>query len=181
MKIITILGSPHRNGNTAKILGWIEEELKSSGHEIDRINTFEHHINDCIACYSCQTQENMNKCAQSDDDVNSILGRMVEADAIVFSMPLYCGSFPAALKALFDRGMSHISLFEGKNVALLVTCGGPIEDNADLVGPLFDRISTIYKTKKVGELIVPFCRKPDNIGEEVKEKAKKLAHKLVAQ
>ena len=31
MKIVTLLGSPRKKGNTATVLGWVEEELKSQG------------------------------------------------------------------------------------------------------------------------------------------------------
>jgi multimeric flavodoxin WrbA len=32
---MTILGSPRRQGNTAKVLGWIEEQFQAAGHEVD--------------------------------------------------------------------------------------------------------------------------------------------------
>ena len=35
MRIMTILGSPRRQGNTAKVLGWIEEQFRADGHELD--------------------------------------------------------------------------------------------------------------------------------------------------
>jgi NAD(P)H-dependent FMN reductase len=35
MRIMTILGSPRRQGNTAKVLGWIEEQFRADGHEAD--------------------------------------------------------------------------------------------------------------------------------------------------
>ena len=38
MNIISIFGGPRKKGNTATILGWVEEELKTLGHQIERIN-----------------------------------------------------------------------------------------------------------------------------------------------
>jgi multimeric flavodoxin WrbA len=36
MRIMTIVGSPRRQGNTAKVLSWIEDRRRSEGHEVDR-------------------------------------------------------------------------------------------------------------------------------------------------
>jgi len=38
MKVITLLGSPRKRGNTATALGWFEEAMKAQGHNIDRVN-----------------------------------------------------------------------------------------------------------------------------------------------
>ena len=35
MQIMTVLGSPRRQGNTAKVLGWIEEHFQADGHEVE--------------------------------------------------------------------------------------------------------------------------------------------------
>jgi multimeric flavodoxin WrbA len=37
MKVITVLGSPRRNGNTASVLGLFESMI-ADDHEVDRIN-----------------------------------------------------------------------------------------------------------------------------------------------
>ena len=37
MRITTLLGSAKKKGNTATVLGWAEEELKSLGHDVERI------------------------------------------------------------------------------------------------------------------------------------------------
>ena len=37
MNVISIFGGPRKKGNTATILGWVEEELKTLGHQIERI------------------------------------------------------------------------------------------------------------------------------------------------
>ncbi len=190
MKVVTILGSPRKNGNTAKVLGWIEEQLAAGGHDVDRVNLCDHHVEDCNACRACQTEEDFSGCILEEDDGNSIMNRMVAADSIVFATPLYCWSFPAPLKALFDRGISLVhragpdsyrSVLDGKRTALLVTCGGPIEGNADLIGTIFDRICNFTRMKKTGEFIVPHCTEPGSIAGDVKEKAKNLASALVAQ
>ena len=34
MQIMTILGSPRRQGNTAKVLGWVEEQYRVSSFSV---------------------------------------------------------------------------------------------------------------------------------------------------
>ncbi len=37
MQITTLLGSARKKGNTATILGWVEKELETLGHTLERI------------------------------------------------------------------------------------------------------------------------------------------------
>ncbi len=187
MKILAIQASPRDTGNTATILGWVEDELRGAGHEVERIDLARLQIRDCRGCYYCQSHTNFGDCKQKDDDVKTVFEKMGEADAIIFGSPLYCWSFPAAVHALFNRGISlarkfhtkeHESMLQGKRAAMLVTCAGPREGNADLVSPLFDRVCNFLKLEKAGELIVPMCMEPAVLEDDVKEKAKNLAREI---
>ena len=112
---------------------------------------------------------------------------MKEADAIVFGSPLHCWSLTATLLALFHRSISHVRAYgqenhntsvQDKRAALLVTCAGPVEGNADLVGPVFDRVCSFLKLEKAGELIVPGCMEPAVLEPEVKENAAAFAKQI---
>jgi multimeric flavodoxin WrbA len=48
-------------------------------------------------------------CVQK-DDAFSVFERMMAADALIYSSPLYCWDFPAQMKALIDR---HFCLVTG--------------------------------------------------------------------
>lgn len=37
MRITTLLGSAKKKGNTATVLGWVDEELETLGHSVERI------------------------------------------------------------------------------------------------------------------------------------------------
>jgi multimeric flavodoxin WrbA len=187
MKVITILGSPRKNGNTARVLEWIEEELKARGHEADRVNLGTHDINGCIACYTCQMDPEFNGCAVKNDDANEVLDDMRSADAVVFSSPLYMWNFSAQMKALMDRSLclvkgytagKHQSVLEGKPASLLVTCAGPVEQNSELIAAVWDRFSGFLKVKRTGDLTVPFTTTPDELSDGVREQVKELVAKL---
>jgi multimeric flavodoxin WrbA len=54
MKIVSVLGSPRKKGNTARVLGWVEEELVAAGHEVDHLDIVDRTVNGCVECYTCQ-------------------------------------------------------------------------------------------------------------------------------
>jgi multimeric flavodoxin WrbA len=181
VKVLTIMGSPRETGNTATVMGWLEDELRKQGHEVDRANVAGRKIGGCIACFKCQGPEVQFECAQKDDGTE-ILDKLKTVDAIVVGTPLYCWSFPGQLKPLIDRMLSqsknymtpeHISSIDGKPVALLVTCAGPIEDNADFLPKIFGRMVRFLKGNLVDTLVVPGCT--DKPSEGAEEKARSLA------
>ncbi|MGD2028643.1 MAG: NAD(P)H-dependent oxidoreductase [Desulfobacterales bacterium] len=81
MKVKTILGSPKKNGNPAKVVGWFEDELTHLGHEINRINIVDREVNGCLGCGTCQKKSDEPGYMQKDDAV-SIFENMMFADAV---------------------------------------------------------------------------------------------------
>jgi multimeric flavodoxin WrbA len=188
MQVTTILGSPRREGNTAKVLEWTETLLVQQGHRVDRINVIDHVVNGCLGCQSCKESRHPPSCSQSDDAV-SLFRRMIASDAVIYATPLYTYGFPAQMKALIDRqnclvtdsgGPDDTSLLKGKPSALLVTCGGPVEDNADLIQQVFIREGLYQEWDVVGQYVVPFCTTPDELGDQAMETARQLAGSIVA-
>lgn len=182
MKIITILGSPRKKGNTAKLLSMFEDEIKET-QQIERINVTQYKVGGCLGCYKCKEKPGDPGCVQKDDAL-TIFEKMIQADAIVYASPLYCWSFTSQIKPLIDRhfclvsgeGTSdHDSLIGGKRAALLVTCAGPIEGNCDAIQGIFAGFTDYLKLDGKGNYILPFCTTPDAIGENGVEIARKLA------
>jgi multimeric flavodoxin WrbA len=186
MKVLTVLGSPRKKGNTAKILGWVEEDLRAQGHEVDRVNIVDSEVKGCLGCGACQKNPNEPGCVQEDDTL-AIFERMMGAEAVVYASPLYCWGFTSQIKALIDRHFCLVtgygtpdykSLVEGKRTALLVSCAGPIENNADLIQGVFDRINGYANCSMVGKYVVPFCTTPDAMGAQAGEIADRMARDI---
>lgn len=187
MKVLSIFGGPRKKGNTATVLGWVEQELLHRGHEVERVNTADKSIGGCLGCMNCQEIPDEPGCVQKDDAL-PIFDRLIASDIVLYSCPLYCWSFPAQLKPLIDRHFSLVtgyneekpkSLVQDRRAGLLVTCAGPIEDNADLITKGFHRFSDYLLMKSVGELIVPFCTTPEDMGEDIRTQASMFARKIV--
>lgn len=188
MKVNTLLGGPRKRGNTAKALGWLEEELKSQGHEVDRINIVDFEVKGCLGCGKCLEVTDQPGCVQKDDAVE-IFSHMMRADAVVYASPLYCWGFASQMKALVDRHFCLVkgygtpdynSFVEGKPSTLLVTCAGPVENNADIIQVLFDRLNDYGKSKVVGKYIVPFCTTPDAMGDDAKQTVDQMSRDILA-
>ncbi len=187
MKIVSLLGSPRTKGNTAKVLGWVEEGLHNEGHRVDRINVVDHVVNGCLECYACREKSEEPGCPQQDDAVG-ILERMMAADVIIYASPLFSWSWPAQMKALIDRHFCLFadidtenprSLIDGKRMALVMTAKGPVEGNADLLVRQFDCLAQYAKATLTEHLVVPLCTTPDAISDEIRRQAVALAEALV--
>lgn len=189
MKVATLMGSPRKKGNTARVLELFENLLENNGHEIDRINIVDYEVKGCLGCQACQDVKHELGCRQ-DDDAVKIFHRLWLADAVVYASPLYTYSFPAQMKALVDRQNCLVkgygtpegtAVLKGKRTALLVTCGGPIEENADLIQKAFERESQYQQMNVVGTYVVPHCTTPDALGNKAMETAKQMAADLVSE
>jgi multimeric flavodoxin WrbA len=185
MKIVTILGSPRKNGNTAKLLSLFEDKIQKK-HDVERINITQYKVNGCIGCYKCKETKREPGCVQKDDAL-AIFERMIQADAIVYASPLFCWGFTSQIKPLIDRHFclvsgegtpDHDSLISGKPAALLVTCAGPIEGNCDAIKHIFKGFADYLKLEAKGDYILPFCTTPESIGDEGDELSAKLANSI---
>ena len=187
MQITTLLGSAKKKGNTATVLGWVEEELQSLGHDVERIYLNNKSISGCLGCAKCRENPDEIACVQNDDAVD-IMEQMISSEVVLFASPIYFWGFSAQIKALIDRGYSlvtnyhkpgHTSLMKGKRIGLLVTGAGAYEENAEGMFTAFDRIVDFLLARKSGELYVGECSVPAELSEEVKNKALELARSLV--
>ncbi len=181
MNILTILGSPRRQGNTATVLAAFEA-LVGAHYAVRRIDLAQRDLGGCLGCNACQAGGQPRACVQADDGPE-ILDQIVAADAVVYATPLYVWGFSAQMKALVDRHYCCVtgygtdqfaSRLQGKPIALLVTCGGPIAGNADLVREMFSRLAAYSQSRVFGTYILPHCTEPDNLGDRAVELARQM-------
>lgn len=187
MRIVSLLGSPHPEGNTAAALGLIEARLAEGGAVVERIVIEELFINPCQGCWSCAQTTDAPGCAQS-DDMDRIYESIIKADGVIFASPLYCWTFSAQMKMVLDRSIALVktdstgsrnSMVAGKKAALLVTAGGGYENNADLIGPVFHRFCKYSGLFALPEMIITGCTTPDSLPAETAARAAKTAAGLL--
>lgn len=100
MKVTAIVGSPRRNGNSARLVQEVLEGAKEAGAEVAVHYLGEKTIKPCIGCYSC---EKTKECVIQDDDMQGIYPDMESADAYVFASPVYFDQVSGQFKTFIDR------------------------------------------------------------------------------
>lgn len=163
MRYLIVMGSPRKNGNTASILSVFTDELAKSGADINCIWLYDKDLKPCIACRTCQDIFDAFGCPIK-DDVQEIYDQILESDCIILATPVYSWFCPAPMKALLDRlvyGMNKFygdlkgpSLWSGKNIAILSTCGYKPEKGADLFIEGMKRYCKHSRLEYLGELVL---------------------------
>ncbi len=112
-KIIGICGSPHLNGNTAKLLKKALEGCRVAGAETEFVSLANKKIIFCRACDECLKK---GECIINSDDVNEIRKKMLNADGLIIGSPTYTRDITGQLKSFFDRLFydNHKQTFLGK-------------------------------------------------------------------
>ena len=187
MHILTLQASPRTDGNTNRLLEWVERTLAEGKNSFERINLGALDIKGCRSCFACAESEDEPGCVLQ-DDAREVFRRMIGADAILFATPLYMWGYPSQLKALLDRslclergfgGSEHRSFVQGKPSGLLVSCGGPVERNADAIQLMFPRFASYTKLDSRGVWVFPNCTHPANLPNTHGAMARELAASLI--
>jgi hypothetical protein len=93
------------------------------------------------------------------------------------------------MKALLDRhvclvkwrdGVKARTLLAGKPTALLTTCGGGAEENADLIAEIFRREMDYLECRIVGSCAVPHCSSPSELSEAAFRAAREMGEHVLA-
>ncbi|VBB09050.1 nadph-dependent fmn reductase [Lucifera butyrica] len=102
MKVVAFNGSPRANGNTAQSIQLVLAELKKEGIETELIQLGGRKVFGCLACGKCWENKD-NRCARQDDEMNTFIRKMQEADGIIIGSPTYFSNVSTEVKALIDR------------------------------------------------------------------------------
>jgi len=100
MKIIGFVGSPHRNGNTAWAVERILDGAKQAGAETIVFFSSDLDIKPCRGCFGCK---NADRLCVIKDDMQNVYAEMKDADAMIFTTPVYMGQMTGQAKVFMDR------------------------------------------------------------------------------
>ena len=154
-KIVVITGSPRRNGNSFAMTDAFIQAAKANGHEVTRFDAAMKSVGGCCACETCFKS---GKACSFDDDFNTIAPAILEADAVVFTMPVYWYSIPAQIKGVIDKLFSFVvggKDISGKECAMIVCCEEEDLSVMDGVRVPLERSAALMKWKMVGEVLIP--------------------------
>jgi multimeric flavodoxin WrbA len=138
MKVLGILGSPRVGGNSDILLEQALAGAKEAGAEVEKIILSEKKISGCLDCGKCNGK---GVCAIQ-DDMLEIRKKILVADAVIHSVPVYFWAMTSQMKAYLDRWCAFFdagwrlheayrSKMKGKRIGLITLCGDPNVSTAD--------------------------------------------------
>jgi len=154
-KIVVITGSPRKNGNSFAMTEAFVKAAEEKGHSVTRFDTSFMNIG---FCHDCETCFKTGKACSFDDDFNTMAPAILDADAVVFSMPVYWYSFPAQIKGVIDKLFSFViggKDIAGKECAVITCCEEEDMSVMDGVRVPLERTAALINWKMVGEVLVP--------------------------
>jgi multimeric flavodoxin WrbA len=100
IKVLAFAGSPRRHGNSEALLDWVLGGMSTNKDVIiEKVALTDANINPCKGCNAC---EKLNKCVQR-DGMDIYHDKIVDADIILLSSPIFCMGVASQVKALIDR------------------------------------------------------------------------------
>ncbi|MCX7774192.1 MAG: NAD(P)H-dependent oxidoreductase [Clostridia bacterium] len=124
-KILAIMGSPRKNGNTFRAVKLIEEHLKRLDPtvEVKLLHLAEMNIGMCKGCAVCLNASE-TRCPLK-DDIAIVAREMDEADGVIFASPTYVANLTGLMKNTIDRlaYFCHRPAFYNKKAMLVTTTG----------------------------------------------------------
>lgn len=126
-KIVILQGSPRRNGNTDLLSEEFARGAKENGHEVEKIYLKDKNIHPCMGCDYCRSHE--GNCVFKDrDDFEEIIQKVIAADVLVISSPVYFYSLTAQTKTAIDRFYAREYEVKDKAAYFITASAAPTED-----------------------------------------------------
>lgn len=139
-KVLLINGSPRKSKScTMRIANKFVEGIKRKCDcTVETVTLADCNIKQCTGCLSCWGRT-AGECVIRDDDIHIIKEKVMEADIIIESFPLYFFGMPGTVKVFTDRMLSIMNTYNGQ----LPVVGEPFHGfRYDMSGKKFVVVST---------------------------------------
>lgn len=121
-KVLIISASARRNGNSEILCDQFLKGAQEAGHEAEKVFLRDKNIKYCTGCYTCE--KTIGICAYK-DDMPELLQKIIDADILVLSTPVYFYCMNAQLKTVIDRTVARYTEIRDKDAYLIATAGEP--------------------------------------------------------
>lgn len=154
-RVLGIVGSPRRGGNTDILVDHILRGSADAGARVEKVHLSDLSIAPCQACYSCETT---GRCMH-EDDMENLFEKMDACGVWVLGTPVYWWGPSAQMKAFVDRWFAKSAnrddrdILSGRRVVLAVPLGDTDPKTArHVVGMFKDALE--YVNSKVFECVL---------------------------
>lgn len=100
-KILVVIGSPRRNGNSASLAKEAAAGAREAGAKVETVFLQGMNIQPCTACDACRRK--LKKDCILKDDMRALYPKLRAADGIVIASPIYWFTVSAQTKLFMDR------------------------------------------------------------------------------
>ena len=187
MNILTIYATPHK-GNTYAVTQLFLDNFKDGNNRFDEITLPTDMNNICMGCGNCILKG--EEFCPHNKVIAPLLDKMLKADLLVFTSPVFVGSISSGLKAFLDHFgylfMVHrpnAEMFNKVAMVITVAAGSDIKRTTKLI-----KNSTFYwgvaKTYNYGITCMKLggnydeSKKKDKVKKAINKKAKKVKKAL---
>ncbi|MEE0776170.1 MAG: flavodoxin family protein [Bacillota bacterium] len=179
-KIVIFNGSPRKKGICSQVLNEMIQGAEEKGNEVTYFNLNDKGVRGCQSCFYCRKHEG---CATK-DDLQPMYEAIKEADAIVFSSPIYMSRITGQAKLWIDRLYPFINnQFQprnpGKKVFALYVQGAfddtMYQSEVDTMEEVFKK----FGWEVVENMIVSNTSSPEFVlSDDIKAKARQIGAEL---
>jgi multimeric flavodoxin WrbA len=167
VKVLGLVGSPRKGGNTDLLVNAVLYGAGSSGNLTEKVYLYNLNILPCVDCRGCK--KGNHQCVIS-DGMKWLYPKLEEADVIVFGTPLYWYGPTAKMKLMIDRLRPYIASkkLREKKAVLVV----PSEEGAtgcDCLVKMFELSFEYLEVELSGKILAQASEKA-----EVKKQPKTL-------
>lgn len=177
MKVLGILGSPRLGGNSDILLEQALAGARAAGAEVEKITLYQKKISGCLDCGKC----NETGICAIKDDMPEIHQKILEADTIIHSVPVYFWAMTAQMKAYLDRWCAFFNAdwrlhkeyypkMKRKKIGLITVCGDPDVSTADPIVHSFKNTCQSAKINWIGVVKASASAKGEIAKNEVPKK-----------
>jgi len=174
MKVLGIMGSPRVGGNSDILLDEALAGAKIAGAEVEKIILDKKKISGCKDCKKC----NETGICVIKDDMLEIHKKILDADAIIHSVPVYFWSMTSQMKTYLDRWAAlfdaqwrwqknYYPRMKGKRIGLITVCGDPDVHTADPIVHSFKSTVEMTKLSWLGAVMTSAADKGDILKDEM--------------
>lgn len=140
MKIVSILGSPRKKGNSSSIANAFTAKAEELGAQVVTYHLNGMNFRGCQGCYACKKKQ--DTCIL-EDDLTEVLEAIHGADVVVMASPVYYSDITGQFKTFIDRTYSFLKpdffnrpdpcrLTKGKKGLLILTQGAEENEHQDV-------------------------------------------------
>lgn len=140
MKVMAVLGSPHKNGNSSMLAQRFLEKAEAAGAETRSFYLEGMRYKGCKACGACKASSDV---CVINDDLTEVLAEMHTSDVIIYASSNFFADVTGQLKLFMDRTYSLLTpqfmsgnnksrLSQGKKLVFIFTQGAPGSMFADV-------------------------------------------------